>query len=59
MNPTKGVPPLLVATIDKERDPNCCAWFLSCNNPAYMDVDHPMLGWVPICAEHYAWIEEE
>jgi hypothetical protein len=59
VNPTKGVPPLLVKTIDKSRDPHICAWFLSCKKPAVADVEHLTLGWIPICAEHLDWIQAD
>jgi hypothetical protein len=59
MNPTKGVPPLLVAQADPERDERVCHWFLGCEDETYADVDHPTLGWVPVCHAHLDWLLED
>lgn len=58
LNPTKGVPPMIVRRLDAEREPNRCAWFLECQREAYADVTHPTLGEVPICAEHLEWLQQ-
>ena len=59
MNPTKGVPPLIVARQDPTRSEDQCAWFLLCAEPAYADVSHPTLGDVPICKGHLEWLQED
>jgi hypothetical protein len=59
VNPTKGVPPLIVARADPERDDDQCHWFLGCKDTATVDVDHPTLGWVPICQDHLTWLQED
>lgn len=59
MNPTKGVPPILVRQMDPDRDPDRCAWWYTCREPAWADVTHPTLGDVPICRWHLKWLEGE
>lgn len=36
-----------------------CQWFLRCENPATKDVEHPTVGWVPICDEHLDWLSDQ
>lgn len=59
MNPTKGVPPLIVAQMDPDRSRDQCFWFLRCAKPATRKVEHPTLGWIPCCDDHIAWLEQD
>lgn len=57
----KGVPPLAVKVKDPERqsrEPGRCCWFLFCENDAESQVEHPTLGWVPICPKDLKWLAD-
>jgi len=36
-----------------------CEWFAGCHDDGDQDVEHPTLGWVPICRRHVAWLQED
>lgn len=36
-----------------------CRWFAACRQPATLDVEHPTLGWVPICDQHLEWLSDQ
>jgi hypothetical protein len=58
LNPTKCVPPLATHVLDPDRPINVCHWFAGCSNASDKQVDHPTLGWVPICDGHLKWLKE-
>jgi hypothetical protein len=38
--------------------PSECQWFALCVNSAEFLASHPVLDWVPVCAQHREWIEK-
>lgn len=38
---------------------NECGWFHDCHKEATQDVEHPTLGWVPICPDHLTWLTQD
>lgn len=36
-----------------------CRWFARCDQPADKDVQHPTVGWVPICDTHLDWLSDQ
>lgn len=50
---------MMVSRLDPDRSADICHWFLGCRQEAKKDIEHPTLGWVPICDEHIEWLKED
>jgi hypothetical protein len=45
------------AALQVPRPGQMCEWFLLCDRPATVFVEHPIIGPVPTCAKCAAWYE--